>query len=64
MSSAMTRGYFIIPCECGSTDAYWHGHGSRWYGCEVCWALTANACCGECEDAKVTLRVPALRVED
>lgn len=27
----------IIPCECGSTDAYWHGDTLRFYGCLTCW---------------------------
>lgn len=33
-----------MPCECGSTDAYWHGDGDefhedgiREYMCDVCW---------------------------
>lgn len=28
-----------VPCECGSTDAYWHGppSGARTYVCDRCW---------------------------
>jgi hypothetical protein len=26
-----------VPCECGSTDAYWHGTVSRVYCCDACW---------------------------
>jgi len=28
-----------VPCECGSTEAYWHGpeHGLREYCCDPCW---------------------------
>lgn len=30
----------IVPCECGSTEPYWHGpeDGAREYCCDVCWA--------------------------
>ena len=54
----MTRGTYyaqrVIPCECGSRDAYWHGpeHGSRVYACDSCWermqgiaSLGLKACC-------------------
>lgn len=29
----------IVPCECGSADAYWHGpeDGLREYCCDFCW---------------------------
>jgi len=29
----------IIPCDCGSTEAYWHGDrsGHREYCCDECW---------------------------
>lgn len=29
----------IVPCECGSTNAYWHGpvDGAREYACDRCW---------------------------
>lgn len=31
----------IVPCECGSTDAYFHGpeDGLREYCCDSCWAV-------------------------
>lgn len=31
----------IVPCECGSTGAYWHGpeDGAREYYCDRCWDL-------------------------
>jgi len=30
-----------VPCECGSTDAYWHGpeDGARVYCCDACWCV-------------------------
>lgn len=37
----MSRGTYyaqrVIPCECGSREAYWHGTTLRWYGCDACW---------------------------
>jgi hypothetical protein len=29
----------VVPCECGSRDAYWHGpeNGTREYACDPCW---------------------------
>jgi len=29
----------IVPCECGSTEPYWHGPetGRRDYCCDACW---------------------------
>lgn len=27
----------VIPCECGSRDAYWHGDLLRVYCCDKCW---------------------------
>ncbi len=36
----------VVPCECGSTEAYWHGpEGLRTYSCNRC----AAPClvCGE-----------------
>lgn len=30
----MTRA---VPCECGSTDAHWHGDTLRVYACDACW---------------------------
>jgi hypothetical protein len=29
----------VVPCECGSRDAYWHGpeDGAREYCCDDCW---------------------------
>jgi hypothetical protein len=29
----------IIPCDCGSTEPYWHGpvDGLRDYCCDKCW---------------------------
>lgn len=29
----------IVPCECGSREAYWHGppEGMRDYCCDACW---------------------------
>ena len=29
----------VVPCECGSTDPYWHGPatGVREYCCDACW---------------------------
>lgn len=29
----------IIPCDCGSTEPYWHGpeDGLRVYCCDACW---------------------------
>lgn len=31
----------IVPCECGSSDAYWHGpeDGLREYCCDRCWRI-------------------------
>ena len=31
----------IVPCHCGSRDAYWHGQedGEREYCCDRCWNL-------------------------
>jgi hypothetical protein len=40
-----------VPCECGSTEAYWHGPetGLREYCCDACWARQQKLCvsCGE-----------------
>lgn len=29
----------VTPCECGSTEPYWHGpaDGLRIYCCDACW---------------------------
>lgn len=37
-----------VPCECGSTEAYWHGpeSGQRQYCCDPCWKK---------KDAKMTI---------
>lgn len=34
-----------IPCDCGSTEAYWHGPegGLRVYCCKDCWARITSA---------------------
>jgi hypothetical protein len=34
----------IVPCECGSTDVFWHGpaHGRRIYCCDACWVRAAG----------------------
>ena len=33
------RPAFILPCDCGSRDAWWHGpeDGLRVYCCAPCW---------------------------
>lgn len=48
----------IVPCECGSSEAYWHGppEGIRVYCCNVCWV--AKKARGDCDDA-----VDALTIE-
>jgi hypothetical protein len=30
----------VVPCECGSHEAYWHGPegGVRVYCCDKCWS--------------------------
>jgi len=46
----------IVPCECGSTEPYWHGpeHGIRVYCCDACWHRTdktksnPNGTCPNC----------------
>ncbi len=33
---------FVIPCECGSSDACWHDGeltGQRYYACAECWQV-------------------------
>lgn len=34
-----TKPAFVIPCACGSREAYWHGpeDGARAYCCDPCW---------------------------
>lgn len=34
------RALLIVPCPCGSREAYWHGdpEGYRVYCCDKCWA--------------------------
>jgi hypothetical protein len=35
----------ITPCNCGSTEPYWHGpkDGERFYCCDSCWAAMVFA---------------------
>lgn len=44
----------VVPCECGSREAYWHGpeDGLREYACDPCWqrmeeirAMKIKPCC-------------------
>lgn len=59
----MTRGFYnyptqsVIPCECGSTEPYWHGDSrvppGRVYCCDGCWQK-ANGSAAEWERQKST----------
>lgn len=44
MRHGVYYGPRAVPCECGSTEAYWHGDAAkppgRVYCCDACWART------------------------
>ncbi len=50
MSHGEYAALSIVPCECGSTEVYWHGdpEGARTYCCDPCWELRRPQGCEEC----------------
>jgi len=40
MESQKESSNVLVPCDCGSDDASWHGRTRREYCCDKCYSLS------------------------